>query len=158
GHSQVMALERIWDHYNELFSQRTRAEGIMLLACDRIALDCYQYVYLGLGTPRSIPTPPPFSYMRTGFSPATYRRGIPLTRLGRQINPFPLVQLPYHRLVNPWTLGAILHEVAHNIQSDVGLSRVVPARIRSVLMQAGLPATVASTFARWNREMFADMY
>lgn len=157
GHSQVMALEKIWDHYNELFSQRQRSEGTMLLACDRIAQDCYQYVYLGLGTARSIPTPAPFSYMRTGFSPATYRRGIPLTRLGRQLNPFPLVQLPFHRLVNPWTLGAILHEVAHNIQTDVGLSRSVPARIRSVLTEAGLPPSVARTYAKWNREMFADM-
>ena len=81
--------------------------------------------------PRSpIPAPPPFCYMRTGFSPATFRRGIPLTRLGRQLNPFPLVQLPYHRLVNPWTLGAMLHEVSHNLQSDLGLSRDIPQRDR----------------------------
>ncbi len=34
--------------------------------------------------------------MATGFTPATYRRGVPLTRLGRRANPFPIVQLPYH--------------------------------------------------------------
>ena len=47
----------------------------------------------GIGAQHS--APPPFAYMRTGFSPATFRRGIPLRRLGRQLNPFPLVQLPY---------------------------------------------------------------
>ena len=41
----------------------------------------------------------------------------------KQLNPFPLVQLPYHRLVNPWTLGAVMHEVSHNLQTDLGLSK-----------------------------------
>jgi hypothetical protein len=95
--------------------------------------------------------------MRTGFSPATYRRGIPLRRLGRQLNPFPLIQLPYHRLVNPWTLGAILHEVAHNLHNDLGLARVVPAEIARRLQAEGMSREVASVWARWNRETFADM-
>ncbi len=112
---------------------------------------------MGLGKARSIPYPPPFSYMRTGFSPATFRRGIPLTRLGKQLNPFPLVQLPYHRLINPWTLGAVLHEVSHNLQSDLGLSRDVPRSVALRLLKAGMSRRVASTWTRWNREMFADM-
>ncbi len=76
-----------------------------------------------------MPAPPPFCYMRTGFGPATAKRGIKLRQLGRQINPFPLIQLPYHRMVNPWTLGAVLHEVSHNTQTDLGLSRAVPLAI-----------------------------
>src|SRR6202008_1389841 len=126
-------------------------------SCDRIALSCYQAAYLGVGEPKPLPAPPPFCYARTGFSPATFRRGIPLTRLGKQLNPFPLVQLPYHRLVNPWTLGAVLHEVSHNLQSDLGLTADMPRRIASRLLKAGCDASVASIWARWNREMFADM-
>jgi len=99
----------------------------------------------------------PFSYMRTGFGPATYRRGIPLSRLGKRLNPFPLVHLPYHRLVNPWTLGAVLHEISHNLQSDLGLGRDVPRSIALCLLRAGMLRSVASTWTRWNREMFADM-
>jgi hypothetical protein len=95
--------------------------------------------------------------MRTGFSPATFRRAIPLQRLGKQMNPFPLVQLPYHRLINPWTLGAVLHEISHNLQSDLGLGRDVPRRIARRLLGAGMPRAVAATWTRWNREMFADM-
>jgi hypothetical protein len=95
--------------------------------------------------------------MRTGFAPATFRRGIPLTRLGKQLNPFPLIQLPYHRLVNPWTLGAVLHEVSHNLQSDLGLSKDIPRQVGMRLLKAGLGRSVASVWVRWNREMFADM-
>jgi hypothetical protein len=156
-HNQVRSLEQIWDFYFELFGQRQSRFGNWLLSCDRIALDCYQSAYRGIGVHRTIPAPPPFSYMRTGFSPATYRRGIPLRRLGRRLNPFPLIQLPYHRLVNPWTLGAVLHEVSHNLQNDLGLARAVPEAIARRLLEAGLPPLVAQTWTRWNRESFADL-
>ena len=157
AHNWVQGIEKIWDFYFELFGQRQSYFGDWLLSCDRIALDCYQVAYIGIGAARPIPAPPPFCYMRTGFAPATFRRGIPLTRLGRQLNPFPLVQLPYHRLVNPWTLGAMLHETSHNLQSDLGLSRDIPQRVGRRLLAEGLPQPVAKTWMRWNREMFADM-
>jgi hypothetical protein len=157
AHHWVQGIEKIWDFYFELFGQRQTRYANWLLSCDRIALDCYRAAYLGLGVARSIPAPPPFSYMRTGFAPATFRRGIPLGRLGKQLNPFPLVQLPYHRLVNPWTLGAVLHEVSHNLQSDLGLSKDIPRKIALRLLKAGLPKSVAAIWTRWNREMFADM-
>jgi hypothetical protein len=157
AHRLVQATERVWDFYFELFGQRQGQYADWLVSCDRIALDCYKVVYTGLGTARSVPAPPPFSYMRTGFSPATFRRRIPLRALGRQLNPFPLIQLPYHRLVNPWTLAAVLHEVSHNIQSDLGLTREVPRRIASSLLKANCGRFVASVWARWNREMFADL-
>lgn len=157
AHSWVRAIERIWDFYFELFGQRQSQFGHWLLSCDRIALDCYQDVYMGLGQAKSIPAPPPFSYMRTGFSPATFRRGIPLRRLGKQLNPFPLIQLPYHRLVNPWTLGAVLHEVSHNLHNELGLARIIPRNIGRRLLQAGHGRFVASVWTRWNRELFADL-
>jgi hypothetical protein len=157
AHKWVQGIEKIWDFYFELFGQRQSKYADWLLSCDRIALDCYRATYTGLGVARSIPAPPPFCFMRTGFAPATIRRGIPLKRLGRQLNPFPLVQLPYHRLVNPWTLGAVMHEVSHNLQSELGLSKDVPRSVALRLMNAGLPRNVASVWARWNREMFADM-
>ncbi|HEX8863117.1 MAG TPA: hypothetical protein VGC06_29285 [Actinomycetes bacterium] len=157
AHDWVRAIERVWDFYFELFGQRQSRFADWLLACDRIALDCYQVSYMRCGVAKSIPAPPPFSYMRTGFSPATFRRAIPLRRLGQQLNPFPLIQLPYHRLVNPWTLGAVLHEVSHNLQNDLGLARAVPVRIGRRLLDAGLPRDVAMVWARWNRELYADV-
>lgn len=157
AHQWVRGIEKIWDFYFELFGQRQTRYAKWLLSCDRIGLDCYRAAYLGLGTAKSVPAPPPFSYMATGFSPATFRRGIPLKKLGKQFNPFPLIQLPYHRLVNPWTLGAVLHETSHNLQSDLGLSRAIPKAVGKRLLQADLGTQVAKTWVRWNREMFADM-
>jgi hypothetical protein len=157
SHDWVQRIEKIWDFYLELFGQRQSRFGLWLLSADRIALDCYQVAYLGIGREKSVPAPPPFCYMRTGFGPATYKRGIRLKRLGRELNPFPLVQLPYHRLINPWTLGAILHEVSHNLQSDLGLSRAVPLAIGRRLLRAGLGMNVAKVWVRWNRETFADL-
>lgn len=157
AHDWVQAIEKIWDFYFELFGQRQGQYGQWLLSCDRIALDCYRTVYLGLGREKSIPAPPPFCYMRTGFGPSTFRRGISLQKIGRQLNPFPLIQLPYHRLVNPWTLGAVLHEVSHNLQSDLGLSLTVPRRMARRLLKEGLGTQVAGIWTRWNREIFADL-
>jgi hypothetical protein len=157
AHGWVRDIERVWDFYFELFGQRQGRYGEWLLGCDRIALDCYTAAFRGIRTPKSIPAPPPFAYMRTGFSPATYRRGIPLGRLGRLPNPFPLVELPYHRLVNPWTLGAVLHEVSHNLQNDLGLDRAVPQAIAARLRAAGYPPGLVRMWVRWNRETFADL-
>jgi hypothetical protein len=157
GHDWVRAIEKVWDFYFELFGQRQSRFANWLLSCDRIALDCYQVAFMGVTIPKSIPAPPPFSYMRTGFSPATYRRGIPLKRLGHSLNPFPLIQLPYHRLINPWTLGAILHEVSHNTQNDLGLAEIIPRRIGERLRRAGLERNICSAWVRWNREIFADL-
>ncbi|MEU6147392.1 hypothetical protein ABZ848_44470 [Streptomyces sp. NPDC047081] len=157
AHDWVREVERIWDFYFELFGQRQSVFADALLSCDRIALSCYQAAYLGVGEAKPLPAPPPFSFMRTGFSPATFRRGIPLRRLGRRLNPFPLVQLPYHRLVNPWTLGAVLHEVSHNLQSDLGLDKAVPRAIARRLLDEGCPPAVVRTWVRWNREIHADL-
>jgi hypothetical protein len=157
AHRWVQGIEKIWDFYFELFGQRQGKYGDWLLSCDRIAMDCYQAAYTGIGVARSVPAPPPFCYMKTGFAPATIRRGIRMRRLGKQLNPFPLVQLPYHRLVNPWTLGAVMHEVSHNLQSDLGLNKDIPRQVGLRLLEADMGRFVSSVWVRWNREMFADM-
>jgi hypothetical protein len=153
----VKLIEKVWAFYLELFGQRQTRFAEMLLAADRIALDAYQTIWVGLGVARSIPSPGPFSYMETGFTPATFRRGISLSRISKQINPFPVVSLPYHRLVNPWTLGAVPHEVGHNLQNDLGLWEVVPQRIAARLLQAGIDRDTALTWTRWHKETWADL-
>ena len=158
AHAIVRAVERVWDHYWSIFGQRTQLPyADWLVSCDRIGLDCYQAAFRGVGAHKTVPAPGPFAYMRTGFSPATFRRGLPLARLGRNANPFPLVELPLHRLANPWTLGAVLHEISHNLQSDLGLDRRIPAEITRRLSAERLPASVVRTWSMWNRESFADL-
>lgn len=157
GTTLIAGTERIRQFYWEIFGQRLTRVAPQLLAADRIALDCYQYVYGGLGKARSIPSPAPFAYMESGHGPATFRRGVSLRKLGRLANPFPLVKLPYSRLVTPWTLGAIPHEIGHNLQSDLGLWLAVPRQINRRLAAAGLPQAVRRVWVRWAKETFADM-
>jgi hypothetical protein len=153
----VKYVEKIWSFFFGLFSQRQSQYADWLLAADRIALDCYQAVYTGLGKARSIPTPPPLALMETEATPSTFRRGVRLSRLGELANPFPIVQLPYHRLVNPWTLGAIHHEVSHNLQSDLDLWQEVPRQILVRLRRSGIDPVTARTWARWHKEIWADL-
>lgn len=149
--------EQIWEFYLNVFGQRTGSFAPWLGALDRIALDCYQAVYMGLGKARSIPSPSPLTYMETGFGPATFRRGVRLSKLGQQLNPFPLVKVPYHRLLNPWSLGAVPHEVSHNLQSDLGLWDLMPRRIAESFAAHRLPARNAEVWQRWHKETYADL-
>ena len=153
---QTQELEKLHAFYYGIFEQRRGPFGALLLPVDRIARDCYQAVWLGLGKARSIPAPPPFAYVEDGKGPATYRRGVRLSVLGRRQNPFPLVKIPKHRLQNPWTLGAIPHEVAHNLQNDLCMWSVVPRTIRRIMADR-LDPTAIDIWARWHKESYADL-
>jgi hypothetical protein len=59
--------------------------------------------------------------------------------------------------VNPWTLGAVLQEVSHNLHNDLNLERAIPLHIARRLLRAGCGRFVASVWTRWNRELFADL-
>jgi hypothetical protein len=158
GCTLISAVERVRQFYWEIFGQRQTRIAPQLLGSDRIALDCYQYVYGGLGRARSIPSPAPLSFMNSeGGGPATYRRDVTMRKLLNLPNPFPLVRLPYSRLVTPWTLGAIAHETGHNLQADLGLWLVVPRLINRRLSAAGIPADVRRIWVRWAKETFADL-
>lgn len=156
---RVLYVEGIWDFYFDLFVQRLSAFGERLRAVDRIGANCYEDLYLGLGTARPTPTLLPFSYANSGFGPLTYRRGVPLPRLRNHPNLFPLVVLPQHRLDAVWALSSVLHETAHNLQADLGLWDALPQMIFNRLTGEGrLPAEVATVWARWHKEITADLF
>lgn len=157
--NRVLYVEGIWDFYFDLFVQRLSAFADRLRAVDRIAANCYEDLYLGMGTAQPTPTLLPFSYARSGFSPATFRRGVPMRRLRHNRNLFPLIMLPQHRLDNVWALSSVLHEVSHNLQADLGLWQLMPKKIYHRLTVEGrLPPRVAQVWARWHKEMMADMF
>jgi hypothetical protein len=157
--NRVLYVEGIWDFYFDLFVQRLSTFGERLRAVDRIAANCYEDLYVGLGTAQPTPSLLPFSYARSGFSPATFRRGVPIMKLRRNPNPFPLIMLPQHRLDNVWALSSVLHEVSHNLQADLGLWEAIPARVYKRLTTEGrIPAEVAQVWANWHKETMADMF
>lgn len=157
--NRVLHAEGIWDFYFDLFVQRLSTFGERLRTVDRICANCYEDLYVGLGTAQPTPSLLPFSYANAGFSPATFRRGVPLSRLRHNPNLFPLIMLPQHRLDNVWALSSILHEVSHNLQADIGLWEVIPARVYQRLTTEGkLPPDIAQVWAHWHKETMADMF
>ena len=157
--NRVLYAEGIWDFYFDLFVQRLSTFGERLRTVDRICTNCYEDLYVGLGTAQPIPSLLPFSYASSGFSPATFRRGVPMKRLRHNPNIFPLIMLPQHRLDNVWALSSILHEVSHNLQADIGLWEVIPARVYQRLTTEGkLPLDIAQVWAQWHKEIMADMF
>jgi hypothetical protein len=156
---QVFYGEGIWDFYFDLFVQRLSSFGERLRAVDRIGANCYEDLYLGLGTARPAPRLLPFSYASPGFSPLTYRRGVPLRRLQRHPNLFPLIVFPQHRLDNVWALSSALHEVCHVLQDDLGLWEIMPKLVFERLTRdGGIPADIAAIWARWHKEIAADLF
>jgi hypothetical protein len=157
--NRVLYVEGIWDFYFDLFVQRLSNFGERLLSVDRIAANCYEDLYVSIGTAQPTPSLLPFSYANSGFSPATYRRGVPLARLRFNKNLFPLITLPQHRLDNVWALSSVLHEVSHNLQADLGLWEEMPTHIyRRLTTEGHIPPKVAQVWARWHKEMMADMF
>ncbi len=157
--NQVLYVEGIWDFYFDLFVQRLSSFGERLRSIDRIAANCYEDIYVGLGTAQPTPSLLPMSYANSGFSPVTFRRGVPMMRLRRNPNPFPLIVIPQHRLDNVWALSSVLHEVSHNLQADLGLWEEIPQRVYQRLVSEGrLPAAVAQVWANWHKETMADMF
>jgi hypothetical protein len=156
---RILYVEGIWDFYFDLFTQRLSSFGERLRSVDRIASNCYEDVYLALGTARPTPSLLPFSYAQSGFSPLTIRRGVPMAKLRYHPNLFPLIMLPQHRLNNVWALSSVLHEVSHNLQADLGLWEVIPRKVYQRMVTEGkFPPTTANVWARWHKEIMADMF
>src|SRR5260221_12506235 len=91
--SRVLYVEGIWDFYFDLFVQRLSSFGERLLSVDRIAANCYEDLYVGIGAAQPTPSLLPFSYARSGFSPATYPRSVPLMQLRIHKNLIALIML-----------------------------------------------------------------
>ena len=145
---------RAFGLFFEVFAQRGTAFAPALAAHDAIARDCYAAVRNGarLFKKRLIP---PLTYLEHGYSPATMRRGVALGRLFGESNPFPLIKIPFDR-DHPWE-SVFLHEVAHNLQADLGLWVELKQSVIQRLAEMRLTPRVVAIFGRWHKEIFADL-
>jgi hypothetical protein len=139
----------------EVFAQRGTGFAPSLAAHDVIASDCYAVVRSNAPGLIAPPLLEPVTYMEHGYSPATMRRGVSLSRLLGESNPFPLIRIPWDR-EHPWE-AVYLHEIAHNLQADMRLwvenRKVVIERLATARLS---PLTI-SIFGRWHKEIFADL-
>jgi hypothetical protein len=146
---------RLFGMFYEVFAQRGTAFGPSLAAHDVIAEDCY--VAVRDAAPRIFDGPllKPVCYMEHGYSPATMRRGVSLSRLLGEANPFPLIRIPWDR-DQPWQ-SVFLHEVAHNLQADLGLWQENRQAVLRRVMGAAHDPFLATVYGRWHKEIFADL-
>lgn len=146
---------RLFGMFYEVFAQRGTSYGPTLAAHDAIAEDCYRAVRQAAPRIFDGPLLKPVCYMEHGYSPATMRRGVQLSRLLGEANPFPLIRIPWDR-DQPWQ-SVFLHEVAHNLQADLGIwQENRQAVLRRVMGRAHDPM-LAGIYGRWHKEIFADL-
>lgn len=146
---------RAFGMFFELFSQRGSTFAPALAAHDAIAADCYAAVRQAAPQVFRGPLIEPLTYMEHGYSPATQRRGVTLSRLLGERNPFPVIRIPWDR-DNPWQ-AVFLHEVAHNLQADLGLWEENKAALTRRLARESGDSRVHAVYARWHKEIFADL-
>lgn len=146
---------RLFGMFYEVFAQRGTSYGPSLAAHDAIAGDCYQAIREA--APRIFPGPllKPVCYMEHGYSPATMRRGIQMNRLLGEANPFPLIRIPWDR-DQPWQ-SVFLHEVAHNLQADLGIWQENRQAVMRRMLQSTRNPFLTSVYGRWHKEIFADL-
>jgi hypothetical protein len=154
---EVDRARRAFALFFDVFSQRGSAFAPALAACDVIAADCFGAVRRAAPGILRGALLPPVTYLEHGFSPATFRRGVLLGRLLGEGNPFPLVRVPYEHVGSPWGMGVVLHEIGHNLHSDMGVWQENRAAVaRRVLTLTRDPWTTR-IWARWHKEIFADL-
>jgi hypothetical protein len=152
---EIDRARRAFGMFFEIFSQRGSSYAPVLAAHDVIADDCYEAVRQGMPRLLGRMALAPVTYLEHGYSPATKRRGAVLARLLGEANPFPVIRIPWDR-DNPWQ-SVFLHEVAHNIQADMGVwQENKNAVAKRVLTSSGDPRLVA-IYGRWHKEIFADL-
>ena len=146
---------RLFGMFYEVFAQRGTSFGPTLAAHDAIAEDCYAAIRQAAPRIFNGPLLKPVCYMEHGYSPATMRRGVQMSRLLGEANPFPLIRIPWDR-DQPWQ-SVFLHEVAHNLQADLGIwQENRQAVLRRVFGRARSPF-LATVYGRWHKEIFADL-
>jgi hypothetical protein len=146
---------RLFGMFYEVFAQRGTAFAPSLAAHDAIADDCYRAVREAAPRIFDGPLLKPVCYMEHGYSPATMRRGVSLSRLLGEPNPFPLIRIPWDR-DQPWQ-SVFLHEVAHNLQADLGIWQENRQAVLRRVMGSRRDPFLATVYGRWHKEIFADL-
>lgn len=146
---------RTWGLFFDVFSQRGSSFAPTLSAHDVIADDCYAAVVPAVARLYPGPGLRPVTYMEQGFSPVTYRRGVQLSRLLGETNPFPLIRIPWDR-DNLWQ-GVFLHECAHNLQADLGIWQENRKAVVTRVFRESRDPALTQIYGRWHKEIFADL-
>jgi hypothetical protein len=153
--------------------RRQRAQGAylpLLDAADLIAADCYNS---GVKRPRDEwdilradrCREPPLVYWEADDSPATVSRGLAVGALDSRVRhyrfqrlPVPVIAIPYDYAACLWLLSFLAHEVGHNLDQDLNLSRALTEQLDQALTKAQSPGLEVrrAVWRNWTAELLAD--
>jgi hypothetical protein len=155
--------------FRYMLAQRAdrEAQGRVLDVADRVAADCYrpaieQAQAWGLLEQHTF-REPPLTYFHTAASALALTRRNTLAMVGLKLEghselklPIPVIALPFHQAVAPWSFCGIYHEAGHLLDQDLGLRDGLEPRLRAKL-GAG-DATRTEQWVFWLPELIADTF
>ena len=123
--------------------------GKLLAGCDAIAFDA-----LNRDHPALKIIEPPITYIEGKSGAAMLPEKAPL--IEGTLNPVPLIQIPFQRLMTKAHLISVGHEIAHEKDQRLGLSHIMRNIVLQALTHAGASDEVKSLNYVWMSEEIPD--
>ena len=140
-----------YDVFADVLTQRAEHEnGIWLAGLDAAAEDA-------LKLPPSFEAPPIACYLERGLGAAIRRAKTALP--GRRKNPVAVIRIPRERMVGFGISSSLIHEVGHQAEMLMGLSRELkPKLAREAERAAPRDRFAMRCYAQWTTEILADSW
>jgi hypothetical protein len=159
--AMVLELHRIWGFFRDKLALRYVGHFAgPLVAIDELAWRCYQPAQELVANGRG--REPPLVYLGGAASPLTIERGKRFERdddewafaaAAIQSLPVPVVGIPWFQVSHLPDTPMIAHEVGHDVEVDLGLTKKVLN-----LIGAAVPEERRPLWLQWAGEVFADVY
>ena len=140
----------VFDIFLKICVQRSTIKiGKLLAGCDAIAFDA-----LNRDHPALKIIEPPITYIEGKAGAAMLPERAPL--IEGAINPVPLIQIPFQRLMTKAHLISAGHEIAHEMDQRLGLSQLMRRIVVEKLTKVGAPDEVKSLNYVWMTKEIPD--
>jgi len=161
--SHIAKTHNVWGFFRNKLEQRFVPHfARSLLAMDLTAYECYRTVMdqaESLGIEHSLLLRDyPLTFFQEEYpSPLTCPRNSMLSRLDYRPLPVPIVGIPWDYQRSTWEFLSLHHEVAHDIDTDLGdLSSQIAELVARELEASNAPNDRIEVWRKWMPEIFAD--
>jgi len=164
----IARAQGVWDFFRDKLELRFNPDFQPRVAiADTVAWSCYmpvleRAVAAGLLEKDSL-REPPLTYLGARLYARTFEKGSQPFEHGAYLLeeshslPIPVIELPWDNLANLWELLAIPHEVAHDLEADLGLQQPLDEALAKALDAAGAPEERRAVWGTWRPEVYADL-
>lgn len=161
--SRIAKAHYIWGFFRDKLEQRFVPHfAHSLLAADLTLYECYRTVMdkaesLGIEHNLVLRDYPLTFFQEEYASPVTWPRNSRLHRLDYRMLPVPIVGIPWDHQRSIWEFLSLHHEVAHDIDTDLGdLSSEIAEVVVCKLKKRRVSNSRIEVWRMWMPEIFAD--